>query len=106
MVGEDLIKDTTFVFRVTLIALPVAAISGVLVAFLDSRERFAYGAVGTLIFNSTIIISLLLLFSVSSSLAVIVGVLSGALLRLTIQLIASMRFWELPNFLFPMITQT
>ena len=98
---QDVIMETTFVFRVTLIALPVAALSGVVVAFLDSQERFAFGAVGTLIFNVSIILSLLLFASVSSSLAVSIGVIGGALLRLAIQLMASMTFWQLPDFSVP-----
>jgi len=96
--SEELIAQSTPLFRITLIALPVTALSGVVVAFLDSKERFAFGGMGTLIFNSSVISAIFIFSSFSPAIAVVIGILGGAMLRLAVQLGASRRFWELPNF--------
>lgn len=95
---QDLTAQVSPLFRVTLIALPVTAVSGVAVAFLNSRERFTFGAVGTLIFNATLIAALLLMARQSPVVAVTTGILCGAGLRLLVQLAAGRRFWQRPDF--------
>jgi putative peptidoglycan lipid II flippase len=95
---QDLVVQTKSLFRITLIALPVTAISGVVIAFLDSKERFTFGAIGTLIFNCSLISTLLIFANTSPGTAVVIGILFGAALRLAVQLMASRRFWEVPDF--------
>ena len=95
---EDLIAQMTPLFRITLIALPVTAISGVVVAFLNSKERFTFGAIGTLIFNICLITALLFSVRLSPAVAVAIGILGGTTLRLVVQLSATRRFWEAPDF--------
>lgn len=95
---EDLVAQMTPLFRITLIALPVTAISGVVVAFLNSKERFTFGAIGTLIFNICLITALLVFVRLSPAIAVVIGILGGTALRLVVQLSATRRFWEAPNF--------
>lgn len=96
--SEDLVVQVSPLFRVTLIALPVTALSGIAVAFLNSRERFSFGALGTFVFNIIIIAALLLMLDQSPVLAVCVGILSGAGLRLAMHWSASVRFWRKPDF--------
>lgn len=95
---KDLVTQMTPLFRITLIALPVTAISGVAVAFLNSKERFTFGAIGTLIFNICLITALLLFVRLSPAVAVVIGILGGTALRLVVQLSATRRFWEAPDF--------
>ena len=98
---QGLVTETIPLFRTMLIAIPFAALSGVVVAFLNSKERFTFEAIGTLIFNCMVILSLLVFTSLSVSAAVVIGILTGITLRLAIQLVASRRFWVVPNFVLP-----
>ena len=98
---QGLVEHTTSFFNLTLIALPITALSGVVVAFLNSQERFSFGAIGTLIFNCSLISILLIFVRLSPSVAVVIGILSGAALRLAVQLIASRFFWKTPDFSAP-----
>lgn len=98
---QDLVAQTTPLFRITLIALPITALSGVVGAFLNSKERFTFGAIGTLIFNFSLISALLLFARLSPGIALVIGILSGVALRLAVQLMASWRFWETPDFSVP-----
>lgn len=98
---QDLVAQTTPLFRITLFALPISALSGVVGAFLNSKERFAFGAIGTLIFNCSLISALLLFARLSPGIAVVIGILSGVALRLAVQLMASRHFWETPDFSLP-----
>ncbi|MDX1785271.1 MAG: lipid II flippase MurJ [Roseovarius sp.] len=98
---DDLITASESLFRITLIALPITALSGVTVAFLNSSERFTFGAIGTLIFNACLIASLLIFAKLSPVVAVVIGILGGAGLRLLVQLTASRRFLEKPDFAVP-----
>ena len=86
---EDLVGQVSPLFRVTLIALPITALSGIVVAFLNSCEKFSFGALGTFVFNIIVIVALLLMSDRSPVLAVCVGILAGAGLRLAMQLSAS-----------------
>lgn len=95
---EDLVAQVSPLFRVTLIALPVTALSGIAVAFLNSRERFSFGALGTFVFNLVVIATLLVMLDQSSVLAICVGILAGAGLRLAVQWAASVRLWHKPDF--------
>lgn len=98
---EDLVAQMTPLFRLTLIALPVTALSGVAVAFLNSEERFTFGAIGTLIFNTCLIAALLVFARISPIIAVVVGILGGVALRLVVQMAATRRFWQAPDFTVP-----
>ncbi|MFU1477802.1 murein biosynthesis integral membrane protein MurJ [Roseovarius sp. C7] len=84
--------------RFTLIALPVTALSGVCVAFLNSQERFAYGAVGTLVFNLTLIAVLLSLDWLSPVEAIVVGIIGGAVVRFFVHISAIRPLWVRPDF--------
>lgn len=99
--SEDLVVQVSPLFRVTLIALPITALSGIVVAFLNSRERFFFGALGTIVFNIIVIAALLLMFDQSPVIAICVGILSGAGWRLAMQLSATVRFWHRPDFQAP-----
>jgi putative peptidoglycan lipid II flippase len=72
-------------FLVMLLALPLSALSGVVVAFLNAHGRFAVGAGGTLFFNGMVIVCVALAGKGSIAFAIAVGVAVGALLRLTVQ---------------------
>lgn len=72
-------------FLLMLLALPLSALSGVVVAFLNAHGRFAAGAGGTLFFNGVVIACVALVGRESIAFAIALGVVVGALLRLTIQ---------------------
>ena len=72
-------------FLFMLLALPLSAVSGVVVAFLNSNGRFAAGASGTLVFNGAVIVCVALLGHDSIAYAIAIGVAAGALLRLALQ---------------------
>jgi putative peptidoglycan lipid II flippase len=72
-------------FLVMLLALPLSALSGVVVAFLNAHGRFAAGASGTLMFNGAVIACVFLVGHESIAYAIAFGVAAGALLRLTVQ---------------------
>ena len=98
---EELVARMTPLFRITLIALPITGISGVVVAFLNSKEQFTFGAIGTLIFNTCLITALLIFVHLSPAVAIVIGILVGAALRLVVQVSATTRFWASPNFSAP-----
>lgn len=98
---EMQVTQVLHLFHITVIALPITAVSGVVVAFLNSKERFAFGAIGTLIFNSCLITAMLIPTNLSPSVAIVVGILGGSSLRLIVQLSATKRYWNTPDFSFP-----
>lgn len=71
----------------TLVAVPLTALTGITTSLLNSCGRFGLGACGTVVFNLVVIAAL------TSRLplvwAVAAGVLAGALLRLVVQLIGA-----------------
>ncbi len=68
--------------RLTALALPLAALTGVVAAYLNARDRFFLPGLGTLIFNGTVIILLLAAFEPTTGLSVLViGILLGSALR-------------------------
>lgn len=77
--------ENTTLFRLITVALPLAALSGVVVASLNASGSFAIGASGTLVFNLTVIACLLSINSYGLPTAITIGALLGALLRLAIQ---------------------
>lgn len=88
---SDAIAQSKVFFAVAAFAVPLTAASGVLTAWLDSREKFHYGASGNLIFNVCVVGGMLLLSGFGLIYSVTVGVLGGALLRFSIQVLASKR---------------
>jgi putative peptidoglycan lipid II flippase len=84
-------------FRLLTLALPLAALSGVTVAFLNAKGRFAAGASGTLIFNLTVIAGLLIADVGQMIVAVTLGVLGGVLLRLASQVHGLRCDWHRPS---------
>ncbi len=83
-------------FRLVTLSLPMAALSGAVVALLNSRERFALGAAGTLIFNLSVITSLLVLPPTETVTAIAAGALIGAGLRLATQTWGLKPVWTPP----------
>lgn len=95
---DDFVKQSAILpFRTSLLVIPIVAVSGVLVALLNSNERFGYGAIGTLLFNIVIISSLLIVGSKGIIHSVLIGIIIGVLLRFSVQLLASMPFIKRPN---------
>lgn len=80
-------------FRLIAWSTPLVALSGILVAYLNSQDRFALGAAGTLIFNLCIVIALLLGTAAQLTTAITVGVVLGATIRLGTQVLASSPGW-------------
>lgn len=82
----------------TAAAIPLTALSGVVVAALNARDRFTSGAVGTLIFNLAILMALGLSSDQNIALPVSLGVLAGAVLRVAIQMADLRRDFAHPSF--------
>lgn len=95
-IDTALFQESLFEFRLVTWATPLAALSGVLVAYLNSQEKFALAAAGTLIFNLSIITTLLVA-SDQFLLAIALGVLAGGILRLALQTHASRTGWVKPE---------
>ena len=95
---DQALAEQANAFRIVTLALPLAALSGILVARLQSLERFALSASGTLAFNGAIILSLLVFGQVGLVNAVLIGVLAGSLFRLALQVWGLMPGWSLPRF--------
>ncbi len=83
-------------FRLMTVALPLAALSGVVVALLNANGRFAIGAAGTLVFNLAVISCLLIADADDTVLAIAVGVAGGCLLRLLMQASELRHDWAAP----------
>lgn len=83
-------------FRLMTVALPLAALSGVVVALLNANGRFAIGAAGTLVFNLVVMSCLLIADADHTVLAIAVGVTGGCLLRLAMQAVELRHDWTAP----------
>lgn len=83
-------------FMLVAIALPLAALSGLAVAFLNANRRFALGACGTLLFNGCLILALVLWPGEHLVIAITGGVLAGAALRLLAQTGGAIGDWHRP----------
>lgn len=94
---EPAVGEQASAFRFITLALPMAALSGIAVARLQSRGRFALGASGTLIFNGAVIVCLLAASRDALINAVVIGALAGSLLRLALQVSGLVRGWCLPK---------
>lgn len=86
--SDETITSASRAFQWANAALPLTAVSGVAVAFLNANQRFPAGASGTLIFNSCIIAFILTADNSSFVRAIVTGVVAGAALRLLIQALA------------------
>tara|TARA_B100002052_G_scaffold242173_1_gene226912 strand:- start:18891 stop:20387 length:1497 start_codon:yes stop_codon:yes gene_type:complete len=88
---RDFIDQYSVYFLIASLAIPLTALSGVLKARMDSDNLFLYGAVGTLIFNTAIIIFISVYTSLYFIQSLAVGILVGALIRLFIQFFGTNR---------------
>lgn len=79
-------------------AIPLTALSGVMVAYLNAHERFAYGAAGTLVFNFCVMSALLWGGPSAVAVSIAVGALAGAILRLIMQAADARHVWSKPMF--------
>lgn len=79
-------------------AIPLTALSGVIGAYLNAHERFAYAAAGTLVFNVCVMGALLWGGSSGVVASIVVGVMAGAMLRLAIQATDVRHIWSKPQF--------
>jgi len=95
-IDPEFFTDHLLEFRLVSWAAPLAAISGVFVAYLNSQGKFALAAAGTLIFNLCIIAALILVTSGQLLLAITIGVLVGGMSRLGIQMLACGTDWIKP----------
>lgn len=84
-------------FRLVTLSLPMAALSGAVVALLNSHGRFSLGAAGTLMFNFAVIASLLILPAADTVTAIAAGALIGSGLRLVTQTAGLRSIWTPPN---------
>ena len=76
--------------NIAIVVVPLAGISGVLVASLMARGKFIYGGLGTALFNIVIILGLLLGLLVENVLYLFCGFLIlGAVFRLILHVWAS-----------------
>lgn len=80
-------------FRLIAWTTPLVALSGIFVAYLNSQDKFALGAAGTLIFNLCIVAALLLCTSQLTT-AITLGVVLGAAIRLGTQALGCSRSWH------------
>ncbi len=94
---RDVLLPHANAFRVMTLALPLAALSGVVVALLNANGRFAIGASGTLVFNLAVIVCLLFADTGTTVPAIAAGVTGGALLRLSMQTAGLRRDWRPPS---------
>lgn len=78
-------------------AIPLAALSGVIGAYLNAHERFAYAAAGTLVFNICIMGALLWGGASALVKSIAMGVMAGAMLRLILQATDMRSIWSKPQ---------
>jgi len=85
----------TAAIAMTALAIPLAAVSGVTSAGLNARQQFFVAGCGTFIFNTAVIISLVLArFDFENSLVLLgLGIAAGAAFRLISQAISLPRGW-------------
>lgn len=82
-------EQANIVIKLIFFILPVFAITGVLSALLHANEKFAITSLGTLIFNSTLIVALLFMSKSAFSIySIVIAVFIAGLLRYLSQLIA------------------
>lgn len=95
--NEQTLNAFVWHFRLVTLSLPMAALSGAVVALLNSHGRFALGAAGTLMFNFAVIASLLILPAAETVTAIAAGALIGAGLRLATQTAGLRSIWTPPG---------
>lgn len=91
-ISEDGVRAFSGMFSMTFIAIPLTVASGVTTAFLHHNHKFIVAGLGTLIFNSTLIVSLYMANIIgreSVLYCVSLGVCVGALIRWLSQVINS-----------------
>lgn len=94
---EDVRVEYVNLFRVVTIALPLSALSGVVVALLNSSERFLLGAAGTLIFNFSVIACLIAFPANETVSSIAAGTVIGTSLRLLLQGTGLKTVWHAPT---------
>jgi len=83
-------QDYSGPISVTAVAIPIAACSGVVAAYLNAQHRFFLVGIGTLIFNAIVILALTLGGRMSSVLTVLAtAIVAAAAVRLLSQLIGT-----------------
>jgi len=85
-IPEEFVIEHKYYFWLTTIAIPLTACGGIMKAKLDSYNLFLYGAMGTLLFNISIIGFLYFSYSFEFVKSVTIGILAGAFLRFLFQL--------------------
>jgi putative peptidoglycan lipid II flippase len=78
--------------RITLLTLPFTALAGVATAFLQSNNRFGVAALGTSIFNLSIIVGLYLMPEKNDIHRITYFVVMGAVIRLLVQYAVVLKF--------------
>lgn len=91
--SESATRTALPLLQIVVLAIPLAALSGVNQAKLVSRERFWSSQAGTLLFNLAIIFTILSVGERAFLGAVVVGILIGALVRVSLQLHDIQRIW-------------
>ncbi len=88
---EDSIDNISIYFSFVIYALPICVITGVLTAYLNSIEKFTVPSLGTLIFNVTIILTLIIsdFFGTSNLTIVCVAIYLACIFRYLSQLASS-----------------
>lgn len=78
-INETIRRDSNIFFIIIIFCIPITAITGVLSAYLNSKSKFKIAASGTFLFNSGIIIGLLL--NIPILWRITIGVIIGTVLR-------------------------
>ena len=86
--GPDAVKHAVKLLTIVLWLMPLTALAGITMSYLQSKGHFAIPALGTFIFNTTLIIALFFFVTDAGDFRVLGGaVLIGGLLRWASQLI-------------------
>lgn len=91
--SESATRTALPLLQIVVLAIPLAALNGVNQAKLVSRERFWSSQAGTLVFNLAIIFAILSAGQRDFLDAVVVGIIIGALVRVSLQLHDIRRIW-------------
>ncbi len=78
-ISQEIKREANIFFIIIIFCIPITAITGVLSAYLNSKSRFKISASGTILFNTGIIIGLLINIPILWRISL--GVIIGTLLR-------------------------
>jgi putative peptidoglycan lipid II flippase len=86
-----------YVIMISLLILPLTAVSAVLNAYLQIEEKFFVASISTLVINSSIILSVFLYVFIDWIYIIPIGLVSGGVLRIVIQYVNINSFFDKTN---------